>query len=112
MCEAGEDPEYFSTHEIADCTINGKPYYYFVGQDNLTVPTDAGGLIAVECDNLTVRDIDVSDSSMGLEIARSRNVTLENVSADRCCAMFTLSRRTTALTSAAARTSSSRTVLR
>lgn len=47
MCEAGEDPEYFSTHEIADCTINGKPYYYFVGQDNLTVPTDAGGLIAV-----------------------------------------------------------------
>ena len=84
MCEAGEDPEYFSTHEIADCTINGRPYYYFVGQDNLTVPTDAGGLIAVECDNLTVRDIDVSDSSMGLEIARSRNVTLENVSADRC----------------------------
>ncbi len=84
MCEAGEDPEYFSTHEIADCTINGRPYYYFVGQDNLTVPTDAGGLIAVECDNLTVRDIDVSDSSMGLEIARSKNVTLENVSADRC----------------------------
>ena len=84
MCEAGEDPEYFSTHEIADCTINGRPYYYFVGQDSLTVPTDAGGLIAVECNNLTVRDIDVSDSSMGLEIARSRNVTLENVSADRC----------------------------
>lgn len=84
MCEAGEDPEYFSTHEIADCTINGRPYYYFVGQDNLTVPTDAGGVIAVECNNLTVRDIDVSDSSMGLEIARSRNVTLENVSADRC----------------------------
>ena len=26
MCEAGEDPEYFSTHEIADCTINGRPY--------------------------------------------------------------------------------------
>lgn len=84
MCEAGDDIEYFTTHEIADCTINGKPYYYFVGQDNLTAPTDAGGVIAAQCDNLTVRDIDVSDSSMGLEIAWSKNVTLENVAADRC----------------------------
>lgn len=84
LCEVGEDPEYFTTHTIEGCTINGKPYYYIPGGENVIVSEDAGGLIAAYCDGITVRNADVSDSSMGLEIVHSKNVTLDHVVADRC----------------------------
>ena len=68
LCEVGEDLEYFTTHTIEGCTVNGKPLVYLVNQPNALVPEDAGGLIAVGCDGLTVRGLDVSDSSMGIEV--------------------------------------------
>lgn len=84
LCEVGEDPDYFLTHTIENCTVNGKPLYYYQGGTNVVVPEDAGGLIAAYCDGITVKDADVSDSSMGLEIVHSKNVVLDNVTANRC----------------------------
>lgn len=84
LCEIGEDLEYFTTHTVEGCTVNGKPLYYIPGGKNVVVPEDAGGLIAACCEGITVRGVDVSDSSMGLEIVHSKNVTLDHVTADRC----------------------------
>lgn len=84
LCEIGEDLEYFTTHTVEGCTVNGKPLYYRIGGKNVIVPEDAGGLIAACCDGITVRGVDVSGSSMGLEIVHSKNVTLDHVTADRC----------------------------
>ena len=84
LCEVGEDLEYFTTHTVEACTVNGKPLYYLVGEKDAVVPRDAGGLIAACCEGLTVRGLDVSDSSMGIEIVHSRDVLVENVTADRC----------------------------
>ncbi|MBQ3485870.1 MAG: right-handed parallel beta-helix repeat-containing protein [Clostridia bacterium] len=84
MFEVGEDIEYFTTHEIRNCTVNGRPLYYFVGEDDLTLPTDAGEVIAVQCNGVTAENMDVSDSSMGLVLAYCQNVRLINCRADRC----------------------------
>ncbi|MDD3334412.1 MAG: right-handed parallel beta-helix repeat-containing protein [Eubacteriales bacterium] len=84
LCEVGEDEDYFITHRFENCTVNGKPLYYIVGGKDVVVPSDAGGLIAAYCDGITVKDADVSDSSMGLEIVHSSNVVLDHVTADRC----------------------------
>ena len=84
LCEVGEEEDYFISHHFENCTVNGKPLYYIVGGKNVVVPSDAGGIIAVYCDGITVRDADVSDSSMGLEIVHSKNVLLDHVTADRC----------------------------
>jgi parallel beta-helix repeat protein len=84
LCEIGEDEDYFTSHRFENCTVNGKPLYYIVGGKNVVVPSDAGGIIAAYCDGITVKNADVSDSSMGLEIVHSRNVVLDHVNADRC----------------------------
>ena len=84
LCEVGEDPDDFISHRFENCTVNGKPLYYITGGKDVAVPSDAGGIIAAYCDGITVSNVDVSDSSMGLEIVHSKNVVLDHVTADRC----------------------------
>ncbi|MDD3212153.1 MAG: right-handed parallel beta-helix repeat-containing protein [Eubacteriales bacterium] len=84
LCEVGEERAYFVSHRFENCTVNGKPLYYITDGKDVTVPSDAGGVIAAYCDGITVKDADVSDSSMGLEIVHSRDVVLDHVTADRC----------------------------
>lgn len=84
LCEVGTDPAYFTTHVFDHCTVNGKPLYYFINEENVVVPEDAGGMIVAFCDGVMVENVDVSDNSMGLEIVHCNNVTLRNVLSDRC----------------------------
>lgn len=84
LFEVGDDLDYFITHTIENNLVNGKPLYYMVGQSDVTVPEDAGGLIAVDCENITIDGLDVSDNSMGIEVIHSKGVKVLNTVADRC----------------------------
>lgn len=84
LFEVGDDLDFFTTHTVANNTINGKPLYYLWGQSDVVVPADAGGLIAVDCDGIIIDGLDVSDSSMGIQVVHSSNVTVRNTVADRC----------------------------
>ena len=84
MFEVGEDLEYFTTHTITDCTVNGKPLYYFVSQETVEASKEAGMLICVDCGSVLADGLDVSDSSMGMELAYNRQIILRNCCADRC----------------------------
>ena len=84
MFEVGEDVEYFTTHTITGCRVNGKPLYYFVSQPQVEAPKDAGMVLCADCGQVTVDGLDVSDSSMGLELVYIDRVTVRNSRADRC----------------------------
>ncbi len=84
LFEVGEDVAYFTTHTIENCTVNGKPLFYAVSLPTVTAPSDAGEVICCDCDEVIVRDADVSDSSMGMVLVYNRHVTLERCRADRC----------------------------
>lgn len=84
LFEVGEDIEFFATHTIENNSVNGKPFYYFVNEPQLKVPKDAGGLIAVGCHNAIIQEIDVSDNSMGIQLAYSDDAVIKDVTADRC----------------------------
>lgn len=84
LFEVGDDVRYFTSQTVVNNTINGRPMYYLIDQPGVTVPKDAGGLIAVRCDDLVIDGLDVSDSSMGLQVMHSRNVTVRDTRADRC----------------------------
>lgn len=84
LFEVGEEKEYFTTHTIENCTVNGKPLFYAVSRDTVIVPSDAGEVICCDCGSVTVRDCDVSDCSMGTVLVYNGSVTLENCRADRC----------------------------
>lgn len=84
LFEVGEDTDFFTSHTLENNRINGKPLYYFINEKNLVVPQDAGGVIAACCENVKVEGIDVSDSSMGLQLIHCSSVQVEQVVADRC----------------------------
>lgn len=84
LFEVGEEVDFFTTHTIENCTVNGKPLFYAVSQTAVTAPEDAGEIICCGCDEVTVRNADVSDCSMGMVLAYNRSISLENCRADRC----------------------------
>lgn len=84
LFEVGEEKEYFTTHVIENCTVNGKPLFYAVLQEEVTVPENAGEVICCGCRTVNVKNVDVSDGSMGMVLVYNDNVTVENCRADRC----------------------------
>ena len=82
MFEVGEDIEYFTTHTIERCTVNGKPLAYVVDLDNGVYDVPCGQLIAVECDSATFTGLDCSRASMGIELVYCRDTVVENCIAD------------------------------
>lgn len=47
-------------------TINGKPIYYWVDKQNEQIPSDAGYVGIVNCDNITVKNLNLSKNGEGL----------------------------------------------
>ena len=84
MFEVGEEIEYFTTHTIENCRVNGKPLCYIVGQETVEAPKDAGMVLCADCGYVSADGLDVSDSSMGMELVYCRRIVLRNCRADRC----------------------------
>lgn len=84
LFEVGESRDFFTTHTIMDCTVNGKPLFYAVGQEYVVAPEDAGEILIADCGEVLVRNADVSQASMGMEILYCDNVRVENSRADEC----------------------------
>ncbi len=62
-------------------TVNGKPVYYIKNQNYIEIDGDTiGQLILVNVKHSTIKNINVSCTDLGFEIADSYNVTIENCS--------------------------------
>ena len=57
-------------------TVNGKTLYYYIDENGITVPSDAGEVILISCDNCVVSNLDLSDGTIGLELAYSNYNTI------------------------------------
>lgn len=84
MFEVGEDKAFFTSHTFTDCRVNGKPLVYIVQEPMVEAPRDAGMLIIADCGEVLVENVDVSDSSMGMELTYNGRVTVTGSRADRC----------------------------
>ena len=84
LFEVGEDPEFFTSHLIENCTVNGKPLFYAASLPSVTPPDGCGEIICCGCDEVSVRDTAVSDGSMGIVLAYNQQIRVENTRADRC----------------------------
>jgi parallel beta-helix repeat protein len=49
-------------HNIENNTVNGKKIYYFKYQNDVIVPNDAGQVIALGCENLYAKGLNLSDA--------------------------------------------------
>ena len=84
MFEAGEEPEYFTTHSITGCTVNGGPLFYAANLESVSAPADAGQVIVAGCGRVTVEGADVSNGSMGMQIIYCDDVQVLRCKADDC----------------------------
>jgi parallel beta-helix repeat protein len=60
--------------------VDGKPVYYWVGQQNRAIPMDAGFIGIVNSVNITARDLTLTKNSVGILLAYSMLSRIENVS--------------------------------
>jgi parallel beta-helix repeat protein len=75
----GESPKYFVQDMDTSNTVNGKPVYWWVKQHNLTVPSDAGMVAAVNCTNITVKDLAFANNGRSVLFVSTNDSAIENV---------------------------------
>ncbi len=72
-------------HEIDDSNrINGKKIYYLYNRTDVTLPEDAGYVIAVKCKNITIQNIELN----GVAVAFSSNILIENCSMNGIAGLY------------------------
>ncbi|PXF61641.1 MAG: hypothetical protein C4B59_03590 [Candidatus Methanogaster sp.] len=62
-------------------TVDGKTVYYWVDQKDKQIPDDAGYVGIVNCTNITVKDLTLTNNTQGVLFAYTENSRIENVSA-------------------------------
>ena len=68
--------EYYQ-NAVGDNTVNGKPLVYLEDASGYTVK-DAGQVILVNCTNITVEGLDLSNTSVGIELWKTENSKVLN----------------------------------
>ena len=66
-------------HNIYDNTVNGKNLYYVKDQKDFEVPLEVGQVFVVNCSNVTVKDLYLSNTDFSVFLAYCDNCTIENI---------------------------------
>jgi titin len=75
----GSQLEYWNTHFIdASNTANGKAVYYLKNQTGGSIPAGVGQVLLANCSGIEVRNQQISNSSVGIEVGFSQNNTITN----------------------------------
>ncbi len=81
-----------NSHSITtDNTVNGKPLYYHKDRDGIIIDgIPVGQLILAACKNVIVKNLEITDTDVGIELVSSTNITLRNnnISSNNQCGIF------------------------
>ena len=58
--------------------LNNKPICYWINQSDKTIPTDAGIVILVNCNNITIQDLTLENNYYGIILSYTQNSTIKN----------------------------------
>jgi len=71
------DVEGPSVHDVdSSNTVDGKPIYYLVNMQDLTVPLDAGYVALVNCTNITVENLNLANNMQGILLVHTTDSTI------------------------------------
>ena len=74
--EVPYDDKYY-IHQIYDNTVNSKKIYYYLNQNDLVVPNDGGQIIAVNCNNISVCNLNLSNIDYSCIFVNCSNCLIE-----------------------------------
>jgi parallel beta-helix repeat protein len=65
-------------------TVDGKPVYYWINEEDKTVPLDAGFVALINCTNITVQNLNLTNNGQGILLAQTTNskISQNNVTAN------------------------------
>jgi len=66
----------FVNNVDASNTVDGKPVYYWVDRQDMTVPLDAGYVALVNCTGITVQNLTLTSNEQGILLAYTTNSTI------------------------------------
>ncbi len=69
--------EYFNDVDSSN-TVDGKPVCYLINKHNLVVPSDAGYVALINCTDITVQNLQLTNNYNGLVIAYTQNSTIKD----------------------------------
>jgi parallel beta-helix repeat protein len=72
----GLELNHFNTHTIENNIANGKPIRYYKNSQHITTPSDTGQLLVVNCSNVTVQNLNISDIDAAIELAYCSQVKI------------------------------------
>ncbi|MCW4023061.1 MAG: right-handed parallel beta-helix repeat-containing protein [Candidatus Bathyarchaeota archaeon] len=72
------DTSFFVNDLDSSNTVNGKPIYYWVNKHDKTVPSDAGYVALLNCVNITVQNLELSNEDYGIILGSTINSTIAN----------------------------------
>jgi len=66
-------------------TVNGKTIYYWINQHNKQIPCDAGYVALINCTNILVKDLNLTNNFQGIFVYNTTSFTIErNIIASNC----------------------------
>ncbi len=69
----------YYAHSIENNTINGNPVYYIINKSNIKIRNDhVGEIILVNCKNVSITNLKIKNSGMGIVIIKSHNLYINN----------------------------------
>jgi len=72
--------ESWNSHIIKNNIANGRPIRYYKNMDNVTFPCDTAQVILANCSNFCIKNLNLSDVDIGIQLGFSSNNTItENV---------------------------------
>ena len=73
----------FNNYVDTSNRVDGKPIYYLIGADNAVIDaqTNAGTVILINCNNITIRDLTLTKNFRGIFLQNTTNSKIENVTA-------------------------------
>jgi parallel beta-helix repeat protein len=79
--DVGDGPSSYTQNIDTSNTVDGKPIYYWIDQQDKQVIGDAGFVGLVNCTNITVKDLTLTNNAYGVLFAYTENSRIENVTA-------------------------------
>ncbi|UCH88862.1 MAG: right-handed parallel beta-helix repeat-containing protein [Thermoplasmata archaeon] len=70
---------HYNTHNIINNTVNGNDLYYYKNHNDTFIDgVDAGQIILANCTNIIIRNMQINNTDMAIDISYSENITVEN----------------------------------
>ena len=74
----GFETKNLGQNTVTDNTVNGKSLVYLEGESDKVIDNDAGQVVLISCNNITIKNQEIAETTVGIHIVNSYNCQISN----------------------------------